>query len=742
MLKIEINNTTIPYDPATKLPVVLKNGFFVEDNMLPGSYIFNTSFPASDELKQIFGFAHKVAKSGRATAELPYLIQEGALKYTGTCIVQEADEDSYEIAFKVNSGEFASQIKDKTLKDLDWGDDIAITNCLSMIIKEGEFTRERFIDPQDETEYIDYVLIDWTEAIDISNQFSSSIPYAFIPLNNGSYKFSFSMAGKFSGSWAKLIIRIGNTDHEYDILTEAHHQKTPFSLSVDEIFTIAAGTICKIFICAKSDYYRFIPTGNYMNGYIIEVENGFYQYSTPSIFESNKSNNQSTTDWCVFPYQNSKFFDSFPDDGFMLDNISIKTIYSEYFKVLNYYKNNEFPLLLLGTVEDESIIAANLFTPNVFMNTILKKIVSESGFELVNNPFEDPDFENMVLMHQFCENLYTNGIASIIPVKESFNLKDHVPELKQNEFVRYISILTGYFPIVNINAKTVTFVDIKDRHIITEENSQPFDGVILKGKTVTVKPEYSGISFKIEKASQDANLDRIKEITDEFSYKGEVLQQDYLPADNNNPGDVYLITALQEYWAWQYNTETFMMGWSFLSVNWPLEYKEGEDPFLNFSTNLCPVLPIYYKDDTPGADANRWWIIPIMETPGIFEGFPDSYNNESGLQVAYFGGMRTDSNGNDYPVASSNHLNLGVGVDKQDINAKSIYENRYKGYVDWIVNHAKPVKIYAVMTSLQAHNLNLSKIQITPDFNFIIKEARFNILSDGLSVAELDIYTV
>lgn len=739
MLKIEINNTVIPYDPSVSLPVVLKNGIFMEDSLLPGSYIFNSSFPASVQLKKIFELAHKVTRSGRATAELPYTIQQDALKYTGTCIVQQADEYSYEIAFKVNSGEFAGQISGKTLKDLEWGENITIVDAMTMVVKEGEYRIQRDYDESEE-EQVDYILLDWTEVIDVGNQFGSSIPNAFIPNVTADYNFSFSLKGNFFCRIAKLIVRIGNTDHEYEITPPPYSAMWPHSISINETFHIPAGTICKIFIYIVSMNNH--PFADYGHCYIMDIENGFFQYSLPTKFELNKNNDQYSTDWCIFPYKNSKFFDSFPDDAFLLDNISIKTIYSEYFNVINYYKDDQFPLLQFGTIEDESVKATNLFNPSVFLNSILKKIIDESGFEMINNPFEYPDFENMILLHQYVENIYSNGVANVIPVKESFNLKDHVPKLPQNEFIRYVAVLTGYFPFVDNNSKRVTFINIKDRNIITDENSQTFSGVLLQNKQVTVKPEYTGISFKIEKASQDANLDNIKDITDDFNYKGEVLQIDYLPADNNEPGDVYLITSLQEYYAWQYNSDTFMMGWTFYSKNWPLEYKEGEDPAMSYETKLCPVLTTYYKDDTPGAAANRWWIIPEINTPGIFEGFPDSYNNESGLQVAYYGGMRTDSNNEEYPIASCNHLNLGVGVTKQDINAKSIYENRYKGFVDWIVNHSKPVKMYAILTPLQVHNLNISKIQLTPLFNFIIKEAKFNILNDGLSVAELDIYTV
>ncbi len=54
-MQIVIGNSTIPMDPGTSLPLVLRSPLFsTSDNKIPGSYIFNSSFPASDALCKEF----------------------------------------------------------------------------------------------------------------------------------------------------------------------------------------------------------------------------------------------------------------------------------------------------------------------------------------------------------------------------------------------------------------------------------------------------------------------------------------------------------------------------------------------------------------------------------------------------------------------------------------------------------------------------------------------------------------
>ena len=137
---IKIGNSDIPVDPGISLPLVLRSPLFTtSESKIPGSYIFNSSFPATEALRHEFGQAHRVQRHGRATAELPYLISSGSLRYQGNCIVSQADAMQYDIAFKIDNGDLAGKLNGKTLKDLNLGADQIITSIYSTAHSETFF---------------------------------------------------------------------------------------------------------------------------------------------------------------------------------------------------------------------------------------------------------------------------------------------------------------------------------------------------------------------------------------------------------------------------------------------------------------------------------------------------------------------------------------------------------------------------------------------------------------------------
>ena len=88
IMKIIIGTSEIPMDPSIALQLKLSSPLFLtEENKIPGSYIFNASFPATDPLRLEFNQAHRVQRHWKLTAELPYVITNGPLRFSGTCIV-------------------------------------------------------------------------------------------------------------------------------------------------------------------------------------------------------------------------------------------------------------------------------------------------------------------------------------------------------------------------------------------------------------------------------------------------------------------------------------------------------------------------------------------------------------------------------------------------------------------------------------------------------------------------------
>jgi hypothetical protein len=131
-----------------------------------------------------------------------------------------------------------------------------------------------------------------------------------------------------------------------------------------------------------------------------------------------------------------------------------------------------------------------------------------------------------------------------------------------------------------------------------------------------------------------------------------------------------------------------------------------------------------------------------MEQAGILEGFPDSLGAEYGLQVLYYKGMSTDSLDATYPLGTCRMADYTGDLDFfTDLSAEALFDNRYKGFLRWLAYETKPATLRAILTRAQLKALRFDQIYSGTGFNFLVKEIRVNLSADGLSLAEIDIYT-
>jgi hypothetical protein len=205
---------------------------------------------------------------------------------------------------------------------------------------------------------------------------------------------------------------------------------------------------------------------------------------------------------------------------------------------------------------------------------------------------------------------------------------------------------------------------------------------------------------------------------------------------------MYYVKLNNAYYVFQYNPETYTLTYYFYTEKFPLIYSEGVEPYLSVITELCPILTKRMLDESPCAPFARLWRIPRTEQPGTFEGFQDGFAAESGFQILYYKGMSLDSLGQPYPLGTCRHDDYsGNQLLFTDINVESLFTNRYKGFLRWLAYDTKPVTFKAILTAGQLKKLKFDQIYSGNGFMFLIKEIRINILFDGLSVAEMDVYT-
>ena len=151
------------------------------------------------------------------------------------------------------------------------------------------------------------------------------------------------------------------------------------------------------------------------------------EYSS-DVFSASTELNQYESDFAIFPINNKDLLDNFPDDAFQLDNLILKDHLQRILHHAELLSGWSFPDDLNWTSEGETLSVANLFTPFVYMRTLLLKIAGEAGYSIINNPF-DGEFNSAVLSMALLKIPIRNNSPSLVPVKPSFNLSDHVPEM-------------------------------------------------------------------------------------------------------------------------------------------------------------------------------------------------------------------------------------------------------------------------------------------------------------------------
>jgi hypothetical protein len=104
--------------------------------------------------------------------------------------------------------------------------------------------------------------------------------------------------------------------------------------------------------------------------------------------------------------------------------------------------------------------------------------------------------------------------------------------------------------------------------------------------------------------------------------------------------------------------------------------------------------------------------------------------------------MSLDNNGQPYPLGTSRLADYsGNPLFFPDLNADSLFENRHKEFLRWLAYETKPATFKAILTTAQLKQIKFNQIYDGNGFHFLVKEIRINMQVDGLSVAEMEIYT-
>lgn len=742
MFELKIGNTFVD-TAGIEIPVVLRSPLFADGK---GSYMFNFTLPASDELKKEFSHFHR---PGGNTA--PYLRRElslkmGPLHYTGTATITTAGPRAYEVSCPIENGDLAAILKETKLTELDLGgvrDSEDAEILISAVSTEDIIVDDITPAPPAVLTYpiyFDDISINKDGMLNVDGDqieiFESGKIVLIVRLEHfwtrGLTLFRiykgpttvFSYELKQGSNFIPIELDVISGDI-YDLRIAGMREPTGPGY-VKTIFTIYAGAELKVF--GQGEFGTTIGTDFYPEG-----------------------------DFAIFPIENPQMFDSLDDDSFMIDHLSIKEVYSKYFPVMNYYVDNKFPLIMTGETEDEGFSAFNVFIPFPYLAYVIKRIAQTFGITISNNVFEDNDLRQLVIFNLYAENSFLT--SELIQPRPGFDLADHVPDVQISTYFKNLCKLLGIAYDFKSVGKTLRLKYLKD--IAADQAYQPFPGTIINEPELTTAP-YQGYRLKQEVSGDDYISTYFKSLKG-LNYKGTVTIVNQLSSITNPEiNDCYYVTTRREYWIWNYDTELGILNWishskDFFSEMESIDENIPGDVFEVISDINAIMLNGWdYMDNNICRPSGRHWLIPVTYQPGTFDGLPDYFRTEFTNSLLFFHGLRADSQLNLYPLGTHDRYDYagnpivyesvipGEGY-THDLSLRwdgphGLYEKRYKGWIEMMLRSRGFWKFKAALTPWELSKIDMFTWYQGNGFKFLIKELRFSILKDKLTVAELEVF--
>ena len=740
MLKIKIGNT-YAQTQGIEVPVTLRSSLFLDEGRIPGSYIFNFILPYTPELQQELGFIHRPNRSGEQILSRPFLLERGPLKYAGTCKVVKTTDKTVEISCPIETGDLAGILKAVNLPDLDLGGDRPLEQgryLVSANTTEDMFVHESIPDP--------YLPIFFPIKFDGISINPDSI------LNTIGDTLLINETGKIVVSF-KIDLLIENLTY-----VEIGIYRSGIAIFIEELkegmnyihteLDVEIYDTLELKISARRKYDNPNPLQVFN-----KAKFTIYTGAEINVFEQGVMNNNHGlelyphSDYAVFPFENSKMLDNLDDDTFQIDSSSIKDVYAKYFPVHNYYKNNGFPFILLGERNEEFFFAFNLYNPCPYLAFVIKQLFAKISINIENNVFEDSDLSQLVIFNLFAENTYIT--SQLIKPKSGFNLVNHVPDVAASEYLLNLCKLLGIALSYSSKTKTVRFKYYKD--IVLDKTYIEFPGLVLSKPELQIK-KYTGYVLKQETSGDSYVTENFKTLNG-LTFKGTVNIVNQLSGIvDPQINDCYYVNFFKEYWRYGYDPELSMINWIFHSKDFFFEKKDGDTDSTYELTSRISALMTNAKsgfDLNVGAPAGREWLIPKTERAGNFEGLPDDFKAETPLNLVFYRSLNYDSQGNLYPIATNdvyNHAGTRIDLENHDAQLSlrwdgeyGLWQKRHKAWVEWMLQSPGYFTISVYLDAYQLSELDFFRWYRINHHDYLIREIRFNITDQGISIAEMDV---
>ncbi len=734
MLKLKIGNISVSADNDTNIPVVLRSPVFrTGDDKIPGSFIFDFSLPYTNELKTELQFPHRPARKGKPVVDKPFELHFGPLHYTGTASIVKASETHIEVSMPVDSGDLAKELKNKFLND------IGITETVNYYPKLCFSYYPVNVDLfyEEEALFVKNIpLQPVATPIDTLSMLNTST-YEWKAPYNGSFNVKVIINSKF-GTITMLgstfpagnvrafdMHKNGTRIYAEAIEADSYSHVAQYSFQKDDIITF-------FLACDSVEAYSF----HYLSiaiklGTTITIDDNTFPF-TDEIAGSYPDYN-----YTVFPVNNPSVMSNLPESLYRIDIANIIENHKELLPYLNYYAAGKFPYVVVGIKEEIYQAVLNLFAPYPYLPFVVNKLFKHIGYNIVNNVFENNDLKKIVYFHNSFINNYFYDNAEVA-------INDFMPKQPLADFLKNVTNTLGIVFTVDSTRRNITFKFVND--IMLDQSAVDFSDGIVKIPEITFST-INGYKINFTPAQCDYLSKYVKSL-EGLTIKGTVTILNQLSAITDQLiNDCWYVSARHSWFVWNYDPEQGALNWVFHSFDFTLELKDTienieKEPYsveLNLNTVLMDYFdPILGNGDKTISAAMRDWHVPVQHIAGNFRQLPEAYKSEYFTALLNYLGMVNDSNSNPYPMGSNSVYNfagsriadLGLTLDGD----YGLFEKKLKLFMQFITNSPGDYEFTKIMSPVQIANLNFLQWHNIHGVDYLIKEVRFNIFRDHISV--------
>jgi len=716
-----------------EIPVVLRNPIFNDGK---GSFIFSFSLPATLMLKEEFGYFHRPSRSTNPYITKPLELTYGTLKFKGTSKVTTADDETYEVSCPIDSGDLAKIFKSLKMGDIDMGGTrIDSINPTRTNANTSSDLIVNLSDPDLFTHVI--TTLEFDDIIDNPDNEFNVTGRSFESSMETILTFVFKIKA-FSTYNNTSILRI----YKNSLLIESIDISSSYAVTFDVDMQVGDIITWDISIDAIFDTNYYVNYTVFSGSKLIVrkqldeiVANGLglYPYS----------------DYAIFPIENAKFFDNLEDNTFMIDNYSVKEIYSKHFPILNYYANGKFPLTMTGTKDGELFTAFNLMCPFPYLAYFIKRMAKQIGLEIENNLFETNQLKQLVIFNAFAENNYID--SELISNTEGFDLADHLPDVLISDYWKELCKLLGIAWDYKSFGSKLRLKNLKD--IATDSAFIDFPGIVNSKLSLQASP-YNGYKLTQE-VTGDSYISDFYKSLEGLNYRGSLNSYWLLPWNNNEINDCFYLVVQRAYYIWNYNKDTASIDWIFHSNDFIFTKQDFDESIDATTLEITSKINAIMNNGNPrtdnqlGSAENRYWSIPKTGQPGNFDGLQKIFKANFTQSLLFYRGLRSDGQSNLYPLGTFDVFDYAGDVCEfeslvpedaytADLSLRwegdyGLYEKRYKHWINFLLRSRGEWEFQATLTEQQVSEVDFFKWYRILNHPYLIKEMRFNLYANKIS---------